>query len=120
MGSLLIRPQDSKRAPLWCCCQAETIRAVHAYLKEHFPQYRLRDFHAPTRLMRAGLPTPCGEHHVVSLLHDDILPYYAVLLGEFLEESLDEVRRHLRHWDLASALRTQRIAIVSRHGASPL
>lgn len=103
-----------------CRCDGEKIRAVHAYLKEHFPQYRLRDFHAPTHLMRAGFPTPHEEHHVVSLIRDDTLPYQAVVLREFQEESLDQMRQHLREWNLADTLRAHRIAIISKCGASAL
>ena len=112
--------EDSEGVPMECGCNPEKIRAVHAYLKEHFPQYGLRDFHAPTRLMRAGLPTPHAEHHVVSLTREDILPYHAVLLSEFQEQSLGNLCEQLRQWDLAATLRAHRIAIVSKHGASPL
>jgi hypothetical protein len=120
MGSLGKLAQDRTESSMPCRCQAEKIRAVHGYLKEHFPQYGLRDFHAPTRLMHAGLPAPSAEHHVVSLEHDDILPYYAVLLSEFLEEPLDDVCADLRRWEFAATLRAHRIAIVSQHGASAL
>lgn len=120
MGSPVRLAQAPPELSMQCLCHAEKIRAVHGYLKEHFPQYGLRDFHAPTRLMRAGLPTPYAEHHVVSLEHDDILPYYAVLLSEFLEGPLDDVCADLRRWEFAATLRAHRIAIVSQHGASAL
>ena len=111
---------DTDGAPIQCDCNREKIGAIHAYLKEHFPQFALRHFHAPTRLMRAGLPMPHAEHHVVSVTREDVLPYHLVLLSEFLEQSLDQIRDHLREWDIADALRAHRIAIVTKDGASPL
>jgi hypothetical protein len=103
-----------------CSCNAEKIRAVHTYLKEHFPQFGLRDFHAPTRLMRAGLPMPHAEHHVVSMSREDTLPYQAVLLSEFQEQSISDMREQLQQWNVADVLRAHRIAIVSKNGVSPL
>lgn len=111
---------DTDGASIRCGCDPEKIRAVHAYLKEHFPQFGLRHFHAPTRLMRAGLPMPQAEHHVVSVTRDDVLPYHLVLLSEFQAQPLEELRQHLREWEVAATLRLHRIAIVSTDGASPL
>ena len=111
---------DTTAASWSCGCDPEKIRAVHLYLKEHFPEFGLRDFHAPTRLTGAGLPAPQAEHHVVSVTREDILPYHAVLLNDFQAESLDDLCVHLRQWELADTLRAHRIAIVSKHGASPL
>ena len=111
-------PDDTDGASIRCGCNREKIRTVHAYLKEHFPQFGLRHFHAPTRLMRAGLPH--AEHHVISAMRDDVLTYYLVVLSEFQEQPLEEVCEHLREWDIADTLRAHRIAIVSKEGASPL
>lgn len=114
-------PDDNDGDSIQCSCNRETIRAVHAYLREHFPQFGLRHFHAPTRLMQAGLPMPhTGEHHVVRVTRDDVLPYHLVLLSEFQDEPLGGTFEHLREWDIASTLRAHRIAIVSKDGASPL
>ena len=113
-------PDDSDGASIRCSCDREKIRAVHAYLRERFPQFGLRHFHAPTRLMQAGLPMPHAEHHVVSVTRDDVLPYHLVLLSEFQEGPLGGVCEHLREWDVAGTLRAHRIAIVSKDGASPL
>ena len=69
-----------------CHCDQAKLVAIHKYLAAHFPDFVLRDFHAPTRLMQAGLAGPydADAHHVVSLTHTDVLTYYAVLLREFL------------------------------------
>jgi len=120
MGAQFKWPDDTDGASIGCGCSREKIRAVHACLKERFPQFGLRHFHAPTRLMRAGLPMPHAEHHVISVMRDDVLPYYLVVLSEFLEQPLEEVCEHLREWDVANALGALRIAIVSKDGASPL
>ncbi len=103
-----------------CGCERGKVRAIHAYLKEHFPDYTLRDFHAPTRLLHAGLPVGSGEHHVVSLSRDDVLPYQAIFLGEFQENRLDDIEAQLRQWKVADALRAHRIVIVSQKGPSSL
>jgi hypothetical protein len=120
MGAQFKYPDDSGGASIRCACNRETIRAIHGYLREQFPQFGLRHFHAPTRLMQAGLPMPHAEHHVVSVTRDDVLPYHLVLLREFQEQTLEEVCEHLREWDVAHTLRAHRIAIVSKDGASPL
>ncbi len=120
MRSSLKGAQGSAESARNCGCSPERIRAVHVYLKQHFPDYSLRDFHAPTRLMRAGLPMPHAEHHVISITQEGILPYYAVLLGEFQECSAENVGERVRQWRLADTLRAHRIAIVSKDGASPL
>ena len=113
-------PDETTGASMACSCSRGKIRAIHAYLKEHFPEYTLRDLHAPTRLMHAGFPPPSAEHHVVTLTRDDVLPYHAVFLGEFQEEALDEMCEHLREWRVADVLRAYRFAIVSKEGASSL
>jgi hypothetical protein len=120
MGASFREPQDHDQLCLQCSCQPEKIRAVHGYLKEQFPDFALRDFHAPTRLMHAGLPKPHAEHHVISVSRDDILPYHAVLLSEFQEQPLEDICAHLQQSDLADTLRASRIAIVSKGGVSPL
>jgi hypothetical protein len=120
MGAQVKFPEDSDAASIRCGCNRETIRAIHSYLREHFPQFGLRHFHAPTRLMQAGLPMPHAEHHVVSVTRDDVLPYHLVLLSEFQEQTLEEVCEHLREWVIADTLRAHRIAVVSKAGASSL
>jgi hypothetical protein len=101
-------------------CDPEKIRAVHTYLKQHFPGYTLYDFHAPTRLMQAGLPMPHDEHHVVRLTCDGILPYYTVLLNDFQEHSVQEIEERLQEWNLAETVRAHRVGIASKRGASAL
>src|SRR5262245_743513 len=103
-----------------CGCKVDKIRAVHEYLAANFPGYAMNDFHAPTRLMQAGLPGPHGEHHVVSLVQDDVLPYYAVLLAEFLELPAAAIAERLRTWGVTDTLRGNRIAVVGKSGASSL
>ena len=103
-----------------CGCDTAKIHAVHGYLCEHFPHYVLQDFHAPTRLLQAGLPGPHAHHHVVSLTSGDILPYYAVLLNEFQEHAAEEIAERLRGWQFAATLYANRIAIVSKDQASAL
>ena len=116
--------QPHRHACLDCGCDAEKIRAVHAYLNEHFPCYVLGDFHAPTRsmqgLMKAPLPDPHIHHHVVSVSQRNVLPYYAVLLNEFQAHSEGEVNDLLQQWDLAGTLGASRIAVVSKDGVSSL
>lgn len=120
MAASFREPENGDELRLQCRCHPEKIRAVHCYLKEHFPDFTLRDFHAPTRLLSAGLPIPHAEHHVVSVSREDILPYHAVLLSEFQEQSLDDICGQLQQWDVADTLRASRIAIVSKGGVSPL
>lgn len=103
-----------------CSCDPEKIAAVHAYLAERFPGYAVEDFHAPTRLMQAGLPGPHIEHHVVRLTTAGVLPYHAVLLNDFLQYSAADIAARLQRWSLADTLRARRIAVVSREGASGL
>jgi hypothetical protein len=103
-----------------CGCDAAKIRTVHAYLSEHFPEHVLQDFHAPVRLMQAGLPGPHADHHVVSLTSSDVLPYYAVLLDEFQEHPLEEIAERLRQWEFAKTLYASRIAIAAKERASAL
>ena len=111
---------SSQDLGLSCDCDALKLRVVHLYLKEQFPNFGLRHFHAPTRLSQAGLPRPHREHHVISIEHAGTLPCYAVLLSECLEGSVEEIRADLLRWQLADVLRTHRIAIVSKTGASAL
>ena len=111
---------NAHRHDAGCACDADKLAAVHAYLSEHFPDCELRHFHSPTRLLQAGYPPPPGEHHVVSLLREDALPYYVVLLSEFLERSADAVPASIEKWDLAAAGRAYRIVIVSKEGIAPL
>jgi hypothetical protein len=103
-----------------CGCDPTKLHAMHEYLNEEFPQYVFKDLHAPTRLMQAGVPTPHGEHHVVSIECPDVLPYYAVLLEEFFQYPVEVLRRRLREWDVAQVIRTSRIAVVSEDGAGAL
>jgi len=118
---LALSPHGSREAtPRGCGCDAAKLRAIHLYLKEHFPDYVLRDFHAPRRLVQAGLPVPQDEHHVVSIEGPTARPYSAVLLNDFLCGSLDEVRHRLLKWHVADVLRASWIAIVSKDGASGL
>ncbi|MFI5364607.1 MAG: hypothetical protein ACHQ4J_03190 [Candidatus Binatia bacterium] len=115
------RLAEGLTTPIPCRCDPEKIGAVQAYLYQHFPDYVLRDFHAPSRLEQAGLPGPHADHHVISLSHDDVLPYYAVLLSEFQEHySAAQVGECLRRWDLAGVLHANRIVFVSQDGASAL
>ena len=103
-----------------CGCNTEKIHAVHVYLKQHFPDCVLRHFHAPTRLMQAGLPMPHSEHHVISMMQEGVPPYYAVLLNDFQEYSVEEIEECLRLWKFAEMVRANRIAIASKDGASAL
>jgi hypothetical protein len=103
-----------------CGCDPEKIRAVHAYLREHFAEFVLSDFHAPARLMHPRLGGAQVYHHAVCIARDGVLPYYAVLLNEFQEHGVTEAGLLLRRSDLAGILRANRIAVVSRDGASSL
>jgi hypothetical protein len=107
-------------AAVECGCDAAKIQTVHAYLSEHFPDYALLDFHAPVRLMQAGLPGPHAEHHVVRLTTGDVLPYYAVLLNEFQDQQVEEIAQCLRRWQFAATLYANRIAVAARDHASAL
>ena len=103
-----------------CRCSREKILAVHRYLKEHFPDCALRDFHEATRLKAAGLSVAQDDHHVVSITRNEVLPYYAVLLNDFQEYSVQEIEQRLRAWNFADVVRGNRIAIASTTGASTL
>ncbi len=103
-----------------CGCDVEKLNVVHRYLEDQFKGSVLRDFHAPVRLMQAGLPSPHGEHHVVSIERPDVLPYHAVLLNEFLARSPDAISDALQRWNVADVLRANRIAVLAANGASAL
>jgi hypothetical protein len=96
--------------PLGCVCRSDKIAAVHAYVKQHFPDRSLHNLHAPTTLMREGVLAERGDYHVVSMAAE--LPSHAILLKEFLEHSAARIEEHLWQWDLACALRAHRIVIV--------
>ncbi len=101
-----------------CACVPEKIRAVHAYLRMHFPCGDLLDFHAPVRLMQAGLPPPHGGHHVVRIVDGD--DYYVILTCEFQDSSPAEITRRLQAWNVASFLRAISIAILAGSGMTAL
>jgi hypothetical protein len=103
-----------------CLCDGQKITALEVYLTEQFPDYEVHHFHAPSRLQEAGLPTPHADHHVISVVHENILPYYAVLLSEFLARSAEDIADRARQWELAGAMRGHRIVIVSDAGISSL
>lgn len=65
--------------PMNCSCSTPNIRAVHAYLEQHFPDCVLRDLHAPARLMQAGLRLPHAEHHVVSIAQEGVLSLLTIV-----------------------------------------
>jgi hypothetical protein len=119
LDSPVARPSDAFEA-LNCGCDAEKIDAVHAYLRRHFHDYALRDFHSLTTVVQTGLPLAHAKHHVVSLTLAGVLPYYAVLLDEFLAHTVEDIEGYLEQWNLADTLRANRIAIVSRDEASAL
>jgi hypothetical protein len=105
-------------SPLGCACDGEKIFAVHAYLKRHFPHCVLGDLHAPTRLMREGVLAGRGDYHVVSLTTER--PSHVVLLNECFAYSVGHLEEHLCQWNLAAALRAQRIVVVGKDGVSAL
>jgi hypothetical protein len=111
---------ELQAASFVCGCDAAKLDVVHEYLNEEFPQCTLKDLHAPTRLMQAGVPTPHAEHHVVGIECPNMLAYYAVLLQEFLQYPVEALRPRLREWDVAQVIRTSRIAVVSKDGADGL
>lgn len=111
---------SAKRYDVECACNPDAVAAVHAYLAEHFPEYALRHFHSPTRLLQAGFPTTHGDHHVVGLARENTLPCYVVLLSELLGCSSEDISAGIRRWDLPAAVRAHRIVIVSAEGVSPL
>ena len=111
---------DLQAAPFLCGCDRAKLEAVHEYLNKEFPYWAIKDLHAPTRLMQAGLPTLHGEHHVVSIERANVLAHYAVLLQEFLQHPVEVVRQRLTGWDVAQVIRTSRIAVVSKDGAGAL
>ncbi len=102
-----------------CACDGEVIRAVRAYLREHFPHYAVRDFHERVRRVRTGLPTQYADHHVVSVT-DWEKAYYAIVGGEFLAQPVEQITEHLRRYDLASMLQHHRVVIASDGCISPL
>ncbi len=101
-----------------CTCVPEKIRAVHAYLRMHFPCGDLLDFHAPVRLMQAGLPPPHGGHHVVRIVDGD--DYYVILTYEFQDSSPAEITRRLQAWNVAGFLHAISIAILAGSGMTAL
>ncbi len=110
----------AERATATCDCDPEKLHAAHRYVEEEFPGCSVRDFHAPVRLMQAGLPHPYTEHHVVSIERLNAVPMCIVLLREFLARPLEEIAAALRRWEVADVLRADRIAVVSAHEASAL
>jgi hypothetical protein len=113
-------PGGSEEAAGACACHPERIRALRRYLSERFPQYASRHFHSRTRLMHAGQVSSHASHHVISLTHVDVLPYYAVILQDFLAHTAPGIAGRLQQWDLADMLRSHRMVIVSDDGVFPL
>jgi hypothetical protein len=70
--------------------------------------------------MQGGLPVPHGEHHAISIEREGVLTSYAVLENDFQECSVEEIGWCLRLWDVADIVRANRVAHVSRDGASSL
>jgi hypothetical protein len=116
-GSSEHRPQSRS---IDCSCNREKIQAVHVYLERHFPDYALHDLHAPSRLMQGGLSVAHAEHHVISIMQEGVLTYYAVLPNDFLEHSIEAIEWCLREWKFAEVVRANRIALIFRDGASSL
>jgi hypothetical protein len=102
-----------------CACDDKVIRAVRAYLREHFPHYAVRDFHERARLVRTGLPTQYAEYHVVSVT-DWEKAYYTIVSMEFLAQPVDQIGEHLWRYDLASMLQHHRVVIAFDKCISPL
>ncbi len=120
MPDITASDDSAQRQASACGCDSQKIAAVHRYFEEHFKGFKLRDFHAPVRLMQAGLPSPHGEHHVVSFERPDVLPYYVVLLNEFLVRPAEQISEMLRQWNVADVLLANRIAVLEADGASAL
>ena len=102
-----------------CACDREKVRVVHTYLQEQFPQRAVREFHSHSTLVRNGVPAPCADHHVVSISDiSDEPSYCALLTTEFLAQPLADLAERLCQWDLARALRAERIVIVRGSGVA--
>lgn len=114
------QPYAPQHALLDCGCNAVKIRAVHAYLNDYFPEHRLNDLHATSRLMQQGRAPQYQSRHVIRITNDEGHSYNAIVLSEFLECSIDDVGAFLQRWNLAATLRGERIAIIADDGVSSL
>jgi len=103
-----------------CECNKEKLQVAHAYFKLHFADHVLGDLHTPSRLIHAGAFVPRGEHHVISMVREGGLTYYAVFERDFQEFSVEEIDWCLRLWQVADVVRANRIALISGEGASSL
>ena len=103
-----------------CGCSTDKVQAIHRYLKQHFPDCALRDFHGASRLVEAGRLLGQPEHHVVRITQADVLPYYAVLLDDFLAQPVAEIEKRLWQWHFADEVRAHRIAVAAKDRASAI
>ena len=102
-----------------CGCDGKVISAVRAYLREHFPQHAVRDFHERAWLLKSGLPMQYADYHVVSVT-DWEKAFYTIVSMEFLAQPVDQIGEHLRRYDLASMLQHHRVVIAFDGCISPL
>jgi hypothetical protein len=63
---------------------------------------------------------PHAEHHVISIERHGVLTHYAVFENDLQECSVEEIEWCLRLWEVADIVRANRVAHVSRDGASSL
>ncbi len=101
-----------------CACDIERTRVVRAYIKRHFPNCAIREFHSHSTVRYGSVRVPCADHHVISLSDDR--PCCAVLTPEFFEQPVEGLAERLVHWHLASALVAEGVVILSGNGIGPL
>jgi hypothetical protein len=101
-----------------CGCDIEKISVVRAYLREHFPDHAIREFHSRSTVRQGGVAVSCADHHVLSVGDDRSCS--AVLTPEFFEQPVEGLGERLCEWHLASALVAEGTVIVGRNGLSPL
>jgi len=99
-------------------CDPQGISTVHAYLRRHFPDCSLRDFHTPTTKTNPQPAVPSGENHIVGIRSPTAF-YSIVLTRGFLQHPAADVDQRLREWNVAEALRVHRLLIMWTDSVSP-
>ncbi|MFN8628355.1 MAG: hypothetical protein U0587_20570 [Candidatus Binatia bacterium] len=102
-----------------CGCATAKLQAVHAYLRDSFPDHALRDVHTQHASAAPRPSAAATDYHIVRI-GDGARPYSVVLTTQFLGQPLDELRARLDRMRLADALRTHRLVIVWADAAYPL
>ncbi len=102
-----------------CRCTRQKVEATHAYLQRFFPEHTLSDFHAPIRLLQAGLPPPHSGHHVVRLT-EGLTDLYLIMTYDLQQCPAAYIAALLQELQVAQLLKVEPIVVLYRDDARPL